>query len=193
MSIELIVGLGNPGSPYQGTRHNVGFAWIDALAEQLGARWSSQGKFFAELAQGQLAHRRVWLLKPTTFMNLSGKSVASLCQFYKLSPEQVLIGHDELALNPGVIKLKQGGGHNGHNGLKSIISCLGNQTQFSRLRIGIGHPGQANLVSDFVLGRPPSSERDLIEQAIGHALQHSAQLVSAPNQAMNQINGFKAT
>ena len=135
----------------------------------------------------------VRLLIPTTFMNLSGKSVAGFAHFFKIAPQRILVAHAELDLPPGVARLKQGGGHGGHNGLRDIISQLGNQRDFARLRIGIGHPGHANQVSNYVLSRAPASERDAIDQAIAKALDVVPDLLQGEsNKAMNQLHSFKA-
>lgn len=192
MNIRIIAGLGNPGNDYQRTRHNVGFELVDAIAQQYQGRWQAQSKYQALTCEVLVAGHRLWLIKPQTFMNLSGKSVAGFSQFFKIPCQEIAVAQDELALAPGVVRLKQGGGHNGHNGLKSIISCLGNQTDFMRIRIGIGHPGHAAQVSNFVLGKAPLSEQQLIDDAVAHALSHLPKLLSAPSQAMNQINGYQA-
>ncbi len=192
MNIKLLVGLGNPGNQYLRTRHNVGFDLVDQLAEQFAGRWQLNSKYQAQLCELRVHGHKLWLMKPQTFMNLSGKSVAGFCHFFKIPCQALAVAQDELALPPGTVKLKQGGGHNGHNGLKSIISCLGNQNDFLRLRIGIGHPGAASEVSNFVLGKAPTSEQTLIDDAIAHALTHLPKLLTAPSQAMNQINGYQA-
>ncbi len=164
---RLVVGLGNPGPEYEATRHNVGFWFVDRLAEQLRVSLAPQAKFFGKAARaGEL-----WLLQPTTFMNRSGQAVAALANFYKISPAEILVIHDELDLPPGGIRLKQGGGNGGHNGLKDIQARLGTP-DFWRLRLGIGHPRTLNLaqqVVDFVLHPPRKEEAPDIE----HALQRS--------------------
>jgi len=165
---RLIVGLGNPGAEYENTRHNAGFWFVDRLARQLKISLAPQGKF-----QG-LAGRsgELWLLQPTTFMNRSGQSVAALANFYKISPAEILVVHDELDLPPGGIRLKQGGGNGGHNGLKDIQSRLGTP-DYWRLRLGIGHPrtlGLSQQVADFVLHQPRKEELPDIEQAIHRCL-----------------------
>lgn len=166
---RLIVGLGNPGADYADTRHNVGFWYVDRLAAQVKAALAPQAKFFG-LAVRAGEH---WLLQPTTFMNRSGQAVAALANFYKISPAEILVIHDELDLPPGGIRLKQGGGNGGHNGLKDIQARLGS-ADFWRLRLGIGHPRTLNLaqqVVDFVLHPPRKDELPAIEQAIERSLQ----------------------
>ena len=168
--IKMIVGLGNPGSEYTATRHNAGFWLLDQLARQWQAVWREDRKFFGEVARANLPSGDVCLLKPTTFMNRSGQSVQALAQFYKIEPEAILVVHDELDLAPGVAKLKQGGGNGGHNGLKDIQARLATPN-FWRLRLGIGHPGDKNLVVNFVLKKPLAAEQDLIDTAIDRAVQ----------------------
>jgi len=166
--IRLIVGLGNIGPDYEDTRHNAGFWFADAVADDLGARFSHERKFHGEVARGKLAGNEVWLLKPTTYMNRSGQAVVALALFYKILPNQILLAHDELDLPPGDIKLKLGGGTAGHNGLKDTQARL-STPEFWRMRIGIGHPRTLQLeqdVADFVLHRPRKDEAGLIDQAI---------------------------
>ncbi len=169
-AVRLIVGLGNPGPEYAGTRHNAGFWFIDRLAQCWNASLRREAKFFGEAARATLPEGEVWLLKPATFMNRSGQSVAALAHFYKIPPQAILVAHDELDFAPGVARLKQGGGHGGHNGLRDIIARLGNQRDFLRLRLGIGHPGDSRQVTGYVLGRPPAAERAAIEQALDAAV-----------------------
>ena len=166
----MIVGLGNPGREYEDTRHNAGFWFADELAYQWKAAWRSEKKFHGQAARAVRAEGDVWLLKPDTYMNLSGQSVAALAQFYKIRPEEILVVHDELDIPPGRIRFKLGGGNGGHNGLKDIQAKLGTPG-FYRLRLGIGHPGDRNLVVGFVLNKPPAAERSLIDQAIAKSLQ----------------------
>ena len=165
---RLIVGLGNPGPEYEATRHNVGFWFVDRLASQLKVTLSPQAKFFGKAARaGEL-----WLLQPSTYMNRSGQSVGALANFYKISPAEILVIHDELDLPPGGIRLKQGGGNGGHNGLKDIQAHL-STPDFWRLRLGIGHPRTLNLaqqVVDFVLHPPRKEEAPDIEQALQRSL-----------------------
>lgn len=167
--IRLIVGLGNPGREYEATRHNAGFWWVDQLAGQQRLDFRADNKFHGLAARGQVHGHEVFLLKPQTFMNVSGRAVGALAQFYKIEPQQVLVVHDELDLPPGCAKLKLGGGHGGHNGLKDIIAHLGTR-DFWRLRIGIGHPGERSEVSSYVLNAPRKEEQPLIEEAIQRAL-----------------------
>lgn len=166
--IKLIVGLGNPGREYEGTRHNAGFWWLDAFAHANQFSFKAESKFHGLTARGQVHGRELFLLKPQTFMNVSGRAVGALSQFYKIVPEQMLVVHDELDLPPGSAKLKLGGGHGGHNGLKDIIAHLGTKN-FWRLRLGIGHPGERAGVSDYVLNAPRREEAELIEQAMQRA------------------------
>uniref|UniRef100_UPI0033416631 aminoacyl-tRNA hydrolase n=1 Tax=Castellaniella defragrans TaxID=75697 RepID=UPI0033416631 len=167
-SIRLIVGLGNPGPEYEATRHNAGFWLADHFADDLGATFTLEKAFFAWVARARHAGEAVVLAKPATFMNKSGQAVGALARFYKLRPEQILVLHDELDLLPGAVKLKQGGGHAGHNGLRDIQSVLGSPA-FWRLRIGIGHPrslGLAQQVVNFVLHPPRRDELTEIEAVI---------------------------
>ena len=166
--IALIVGLGNPGSEYEATRHNAGFWFIDELARQAGAELRKDPKFHGQVAKANLHGNTVWLLKPDTFMNRSGQAVSALAKYYKIPVEDILVAHDELDFDPAVVKLKRGGGHAGHNGLRDIISAMGSK-DFLRLRIGIGHPGNAKQVSDFVLTRPSNADRKGIDDAIYEA------------------------
>lgn len=171
---RLIVGLGNPGPEYEATRHNVGFWFVDHLADKLKIALAPQGKFHGKAGRdGEL-----WLLQPTTFMNRSGQAVAALANFYKITPAEVLVIHDDLDLPPGGIRLKQGGGNGGHNGLKDIQARLGTP-DFWRLRIGIGHPrtlGLSQQVADFVLHQPRKEEQPDIEHALSRCLHAWPQL-----------------
>ena len=170
--IRLIAGLGNIGPEYEDTRHNAGFWFVDALARREGASFSKQGKFFGEVARLSLAGESVHLVKPGTYMNRSGQAVAALAGFYRIAPTEVLVVHDELDLLPGIAKMKLGGGHAGHNGLKDIQARLGS-AEFWRLRLGIGHPRTLELtqqVVDFVLHRPSREHRAHIDEQIARAL-----------------------
>ncbi|TDO96470.1 aminoacyl-tRNA hydrolase [Marinomonas balearica] len=190
---KLLVGLGNPGSEYENTRHNAGAQWIEALARQSQCSLRSEKKFYGEFAKAYIGGEECYLLIPTTYMNLSGKSVQAVCQFYKIPPEQVLVIHDELDIPPGTVKLKKGGGHGGHNGLKDIISKLGNNRDFGRLRLGIGHPGHASQVAGYVLKKAPSEEYDKIEKTIDESLRYCNDIVRGDlNNAMNHLHSFKA-
>lgn len=168
--LQLIVGLGNPGPEYDRTRHNAGADFVAELARREGASLVSESKFFGLTARIFLNGRDLRLLIPTTFMNRSGQAIAALAQFYKIPPEAILVVHDELDLAPGIARFKQGGGHGGHNGLRDTISALGNNANFMRLRLGIGHPGSAAQVVGFVLKKAPSSEQTLIDDAIDEAI-----------------------
>lgn len=164
--IQLIVGLGNPGPEYANTRHNAGEDFVMSLARHCGEPLLPTPKFFGHTARVTIAKQEVRLLVPATFMNLSGQAVGALAQFFKIPAEAILVAHDELDLNPGTARLKRGGGHGGHNGLRDIMSALGNSRDFARLRLGIGHPGNAKQVTGYVLQKAPSAERELLEQAI---------------------------
>lgn len=168
--VQLIVGLGNPGPDYTRTRHNAGADWVESLAQRLNCPLVNTPKFFGLTARTSLGSTELRLLIPTTYMNRSGQSVAALAQFYKIPPEAILVVHDELDLAPGVARLKQGGGHGGHNGLRDIITSLSNNADFMRLRLGIGHPGAAKQVADFVLKRAPAAEAQLTADAGDKAL-----------------------
>lgn len=165
IGIRLFVGLGNPGPEYEATRHNAGFWWIDAVAHTTGTSMGVDAKFFGRSARIKVGSHEAWLLEPTTFMNASGRSVAALARFYKILPEEILVIHDELDLAPGIVKLKQGGGHGGHNGLKDITAHLGTPN-FWRLRLGIGHPGDKSAVVNYVLHTPSREEAALIDDNI---------------------------
>lgn len=166
--IRLIVGLGNPGREYETTRHNVGFRWVDGLAREHNLSFKREVKFHGLTARGQLHSHEMLLLKPQTFMNVSGRSVGAMLQFYKIEPAEMLVVHDELDLAPGVARLKMGGGHGGHNGLKDIIAHLGSK-DFWRLRLGIGHPGERDMVSDYVLRDASGADHEQIDAAMQHA------------------------
>ena len=167
--IRLLVGLGNPGTEYDATRHNAGFWFVDDVARSLKVSLVPERSYFGLAARANTPMGAVWLLEPMTFMNLSGKSVAALARFFKIAPEEILVVHDELDLLPGQLKLKRGGSHAGHNGLKDIQAQLGS-ADFWRLRLGIGHPGVRAEVVNYVLRKPPLAERQAIDEAIGLAL-----------------------
>ncbi len=167
--IRLFVGLGNPGPEYEATRHNAGFWWVDALASQLGGRLVPERSYQALVARVNRPTGPVWLLEPMTFMNRSGVSVATLARFFKIEPQQILVVHDELELQPGQAQLKFGGSAAGHNGLKDIHAMLGTQ-DFWRLRLGIGHPGVKSEVVNYVLKKPSAEHRDAIAKASEQAL-----------------------
>lgn len=168
--ISLIVGLGNPGDEYANTRHNAGFWLVDQLASSRHASFNLESKFFAEIAKFRYNDKDVLLIKPQTYMNLSGKAVAAVSNFYKIPVKQILVVHDELDFVPGVVKLKLGGGNGGHNGLKDIDKVIGKD--YWRVRLGIGHPGDRNLVVSYVLKKPPSAEVELIEASISKLLSY---------------------
>jgi len=168
--IRLLVGLGNPGPEYEATRHNAGFWWINEVARQLGATLLPERSYFGLVARINRPDGPLWLLEPMTFMNLSGKSVAALARFFKIAPGEILVAHDELDLLPGHVKMKLGGSHAGHNGLKDIHAQLGTD-DFWRLRLGIGHPGVKAEVVNYVLRKPPAAEREAIDKAIEQSLQ----------------------
>ncbi len=164
-ALRLIVGLGNPGRDYERTRHNAGFWWTERCAENLRIVLKPESRYFGIAGRGNTVSGEVFLLQPQTFMNASGKAVAALSRFYKIEPAQILVVHDELDLAPGVARLKMGGGHGGHNGLKDIAAQLGNK-DFWRLRLGIGHPGEKSEVVNYVLNPPRNDEFTQIENAI---------------------------
>jgi len=170
LPIRLVAGLGNPGEKYAATRHNVGFDWLDRLADTQRISFALESRFQGLCARIARTNADIWLLKPQTYMNVSGISVGAVCRYYKIAPEQVLVIHDELDLQPGTVKLKSGGGAGGHNGLKSIIADLSSQA-FWRLRIGVGHPGDRNQVVDYVLHAPRKEEAVLIDEAIDRSMQ----------------------
>ena len=169
--VDLIVGLGNPGPKYHLTRHNAGADLLRELANGVNGTWKSESKFFGETCRLTLGDRDIRLLIPSTFMNLSGQAVSAVANFYQIPAQKILIVHDELDLQPGTARFKIGGGHGGHNGLRDIVNKLGNNSDFTRLRIGIGHPGQANQVSDYVLKKPSPADQRLIANSIQRALE----------------------
>ncbi len=188
--IQLIVGLGNPGPQYEQTRHNAGFWFVEAVARRHGGSFKSENKFHGEACKVLVEGKELWLLKPMTFMNKSGQAVAALARFYKIAPENILVAHDELDLPPGAVRLKQGGGHGGHNGLRDTITQLGGNRDFQRLRIGIGHPGHSSQVTGYVLGKAPADEQRQMEEAIDDALDILPLAVNGELQkAMNQLHG----
>jgi PTH1 family peptidyl-tRNA hydrolase len=175
--IRLFVGLGNPGTEYEATRHNAGFWWLDALAAKLGARLVPERSYQALAARVNRSAGPVWLLEPMTYMNRSGYSVATLARFFKVAPDEILVVHDELDLQPGQAKLKLGGSAAGHNGLKDIHAQLGS-LDFWRLRLGIGHPGVKAEVPNWVLKRPSPDHRDAIERVVERSLAASDLLMA---------------
>jgi peptidyl-tRNA hydrolase, PTH1 family len=167
--IKLFVGLGNPGAEYEATRHNAGFWLVDALARELKCSFTYDKSYFGLVARTSVAGQTVWLLQPQTFMNLSGKSVGALAKFFKIAPEEILVAHDELDIVPGEAKIKLGGSHAGHNGLRDIHAQLGTD-QYWRLRIGIGHPGVKSEVIHWVLKKPSPEHRSGIEETIARSV-----------------------
>jgi peptidyl-tRNA hydrolase, PTH1 family len=167
--IRLIAGLGNPGRDYAATRHNAGYWWMDRLAELYHVQLRPESKFHAECCRHVRDGADLLLLKPVTYMNASGRAVAAAARFYRIPTEEILVVHDELDLPPGTVRLKKGGGHGGHNGLKDVNAAL-DDGAYWRLRIGIGHPGDKSQVVDYVLHAPSAAERDQIEAAIARSL-----------------------
>lgn len=192
-AVKLIVGLGNPGPEYDQTRHNAGALFVERVASAQGASLNTDRKFFG--LTGKFSHQGqdVRLLIPTTYMNRSGQAVAALAGFYRIEPEAILVAHDELDMPPGIAKLKKGGGHGGHNGLRDIITQLGNQNGFYRLRLGIGHPGHSSQVSGYVLGRAPQAEREKLDASIDFALGVLPDILAGDwTRAMQRLHSQKA-
>ncbi len=188
-AIKLIVGLGNPGPKYQDTRHNAGFWFVDRLAERHGGRLLNESKFHGLLARVRIGGFDLRLLQPLTFMNRSGRSVVAVARYFEIVPEQILIVHDELDLPPGQVRLKQGGGHAGHNGLRDTMSALGSK-EFWRLRVGIDHPGDRSQVVDYVLNRPARDEASAINDALGQAEDSLDDILAGRfSHAMNRLHG----
>ncbi len=191
--IKLIVGLGNPGTDYRGTRHNAGATFVEELARQCNTGLQPDSKFFGLCGRGNFSGHDLRLLIPTTFMNRSGQAVSAIARFYKIAPEEILIAHDELDFPPGIAKFKRGGGHGGHNGLRDIVPALGNNKNFYRLRIGIGHPGHASKVSGYVLSTPSQVDRTRIEDCIDQAIDALPLLLRGDEEkAMSQLHSFSA-
>lgn len=185
--MQLIVGLGNPGAQYARTRHNAGFWFVDRIADISRVSLKSERKYQAEIAAVQVSDTTVTLLKPTTFMNASGASVGAYVNYFRIPPAGVLVIHDELDLEPGTVRLKRGGGHGGHNGLRDITSQIG--ADFARLRIGIGHPGSADQVHDYVLTNPSPEDRTAIEAALSRALALLPDIIGGKlDRVMNELN-----
>lgn len=189
--LRLLVGLGNPGADYLRTRHNAGFWFIDALAQQLGARFGVESKLHAATAKVSIGGQPVLLLKPTTFMNKSGIAVASALRYYKIDADEMLVAHDELDLPPGTARLKFDGGHGGQNGLRDIMAHLGDG-KFHRLRVGIGHPGHKDKVTGWVLGRAGARDEEAIMASIGLAFDVLPLALSGDfNEAMKRLHTSK--
>ncbi|MFM8480886.1 MAG: aminoacyl-tRNA hydrolase [Gammaproteobacteria bacterium] len=191
-TLKLIVGLGNPGEKYARTRHNAGFWFVDELARRHGGVFRAESKHLGEVARIRMtadggATPELWLLKPTTYMNRSGGSIASLANFYKVSPGEVLVAHDELDLPVGTTRLKLGGGHGGHNGLRDTIAAIG--ADFWRLRVGIAHPGNKDLVLDYVLQRASAADERAIQGSLERAADAlSVMLGQGAEKAMNRLH-----
>lgn len=187
--VELIVGLGNPGPKYDRTRHNAGADLVLEFAKSQHVELKQESKFFGDTAKVSIDNRDVRLLIPSTFMNRSGQSIAALAGFYQIPPAAILIVHDELDLPPGTARFKKGGGHGGHNGLRDTIQSLGNNKEFARLRIGIGHPGNAKQVADYVLKKPSPSDQQLITNSIDDALRTLPLAISGQwEKAMHELH-----
>lgn len=192
-AIKLIVGLGNPGSEYRGTRHNAGADFVEQLVRQCGASLQAESKFSGLAGRVTLSGHDLRLLIPTTFMNRSGRAIAAMATFYKIAPAEILIAHDELDIPPGMARFKLGGGHGGHNGLRDSIPALGNNRDFYRLRIGIGHPGQASKVTGYVLGTPSQVDRSRIDACIDEAIAALPLLLDGDEtKAMTRLHSFSA-
>lgn len=189
--ITLIVGLGNPGQQYRFTRHNAGAMFLESLCDHYRGELKADGKFFGLSGKLNIATQDVRLLMPTTYMNHSGQAVAAIVQYFKIEPQQILVAYDELDLPVGTTRLKKGGGHGGHNGIRDIIKAIGSQ-DFYRLRIGIGHPGHASQVSDYVLSNPSKADADLIQDNIDEAIAITPLLVKGEFQeAMKELHTSK--
>ena len=193
MTIQLVVGLGNPGSEYSKTRHNAGDWFVQELASRYNISLKPEKKYSGLYGKGLIAGQLVHLLIPTTFMNRSGQAVAPLANFFRIPVENILVAHDELDMLPGACKIKQGGGHGGHNGLRDIISRMANNKEFYRLRIGIDHPGHRDRVTGHVLGKAPANEQNLIDQAIDEAARcFEIWQKDDIKKAQNRLHSFKA-
>lgn len=186
-AIKLIAGLGNPGIKYDKTRHNAGFWFVDEIARRNSGIFKTESRFSGECCKVDIAGTTVWLLKPSTFMNRSGLSVKQLSSFFKILPSEVLIAHDELDLEPGIVRLKSGGGYGGHNGLRDLHAQIGKE--YWRLRLGIGHPGDSNKVADYVLSRPSVGDEIEIQRSVDSAADEIERIISGDMQkAMNTLH-----
>src|SRR6187399_3675902 len=191
-ALKVIVGLGNPGAEYARTRHNAGFWLVDELARRHGGSFRHEGKHQGELARVRIGEDEVWLLKPMTFMNRSGGPVSSILNFYKIAPAEMLVAHDEIDLPSGTVRLKEAGGHGGHNGLRDLIAAQGDG--FWRLRIGVGHPGTKNEVVDFVLTQAGRDEQRAIDETIVAGADAIEQMLRSGAQiAMNKLHARNKT
>src|SRR5690625_5075762 len=187
--LQLIVGLGNPGPEYDRTRHNAGAYFVHEHPRRYGASLSPERKFFGDTSRLSIEGRDLRLLIPTTFMNRSGQAIGALAHFYKIPPEASLVAHDELDLPPGTARLKHGGGHGGHNGLRDTSRALGNSRDFNRLRLGIGHPGSAAQVVGYVLRKAAPDDQRLLEEATDRAIEIVPQLLKGEwAAAMNRLH-----
>lgn len=190
-TIKLVVGLGNPGPEYARTRHNAGYWYVDELARAGGGAWRRESRHQCELTRVTIVNCDLWLVKPTTYMNNSGAAVHSIAGFYRINPTEILVAHDEIDLPPGVARLKQGGGHGGHNGVRDVIAQLG--ADFWRMRIGVGHPGSKDQVIDAVLDRATPAEQQLIDAALARALAALPEmLLEGGQQAMNRLHASES-
>lgn len=186
--VKLIVGLGNPGPDYEQTRHNAGFWFVDQLARQHGEEFKLSSRHHGSISKIKLHAQECWLIKPHTFMNRSGQAVSSLANYFRIEPDEILVAHDELDLPAGQARLKTGGGHAGHNGLRDIMSALGNR-EFHRLRIGIDHPQDRSQVVNYVLSRPSKAEKEAIESALSKAADCLTDILAGNLQkAMNKLH-----
>lgn len=188
--IRAIVGLGNPGAQYEQTLHNAGFWFVDRLACRYGGQFRPEAKFFGEVCKVRIAGQDVWLLKPATFMNRSGRAVSALLNFYKIGMGELLVVHDEIDLPPGDTRLKMGGGHGGHNGLRDVIPAVGKD--FVRLRVGVGHPGHKDKVADYVLGRASRADQEAIDASLDRAEDVIEDVVAGElGRAMNSLHSAR--
>ena len=187
LPLKLIVGLGNPGAQYERTRHNAGWWLLDALLAQHHGAWRHDRQSQVDLARVRIDERELWLAKPLSFMNRSGAPLRAVANFYRIEPPEILVVHDDIDLPPGVARLKQGGGHGGHNGLRDVIAHIG--ADFWRLRLGVGHPGARDRVLDAVLDRPTAAEQVLIDDALRRALDALPELLRGESQkAMHRLH-----
>jgi PTH1 family peptidyl-tRNA hydrolase len=187
LPLKLVIGLGNPGAQYAQTRHNAGWWFVDALLAQHHGAWRHERQQQLELARLHIDSNELWLAKPLAFMNRSGAPVSALAHFYRITPPEILVVHDEIDLPPGIARFKQGGGHGGHNGVRDVIAHLG--PEFWRLRLGVGHPGAKDQVLDAVLDRPKAAEQQLIDAAVQRALACLPELLSgAAQKAMHCLH-----
>jgi len=186
--IRLLIGLGNPDPRDARTRHNAGFWFADAVASRWGGSFRSQSNFFGDIADCQVGGHRLRILKPMTYMNNSGRSVAAFANFYKFEADEILIAHDEIDLPPGTVRLKRGGGHGGHNGLRDVIPQLGSP-DFARLRIGVGHPGNKNAVVGYVLKPASADDQRIIDDAVALVVDHFPDIVAGKfSEVMNSLH-----